>query len=211
MSENKSNNPQGNSSQESDRLNTFLLIYAVSFTIGLIRAIDAILIKPQHAVVIAALSLIFIGLRFIFSPIALDEYLVLRKVKNDSIDGTWVVLIHYIVLLTQASLIYAACSQLKNSGLVELVVFLAIIALLLNAVWLGSMLYWARNNKNSSIGDLKGCPLFWCINNISFVILSTLCVTLSTFEPLMLACYLLLMNSIIDLWFTADWYLFRKK
>jgi hypothetical protein len=101
---------------DSDHLRVFFIIYAVFFAQGLIRMVEQVYSQPNLNSVVASASLALIGLRLIFSPEALSEYLLALRAAGQPACPKTVTLWHYPVLLIQAWALFLTCYQLRFSG-----------------------------------------------------------------------------------------------
>ena len=74
---------------DSDHLRVFFIIYAVFFAQGLMRMVEQVYSQPHLTSIVASVSLALIGLRLIFSPEALSEYLLARRAAGQPARADW--------------------------------------------------------------------------------------------------------------------------
>ena len=196
---------------ESDHLRVFFIIYAVFFAQGLIRMVEQIYSQPDLNSVVALAALALIGLRLIFSPEALSEYLLALQATGQPACAKAVTLWHYPVLLIQAWALFLTCYQLKFSGPEgpgPSIVWSALATLAINT-WLGSQLLGATTagvHFNASSGTR---PLFWMMNNLVCVALAASALLFVPRSSVLIALAILVLNSLIALFVTAESYVPR--
>jgi hypothetical protein len=191
---------------DSDHLRVFFIIYAVFFAQGLMRMVEQVYSQPHLTSIVASVSLALIGLRLIFSPEALSEYLLARRAAGQPASPTAVTLWHYPVLLLQAWALFLTCSQLKFSGPDgpgPSLVWSAIATLAINTAWLSSQLLGATKAGVHFQESRGPRPLFWMMNNLVCVVLAgaaLLCVP----RGVLIALVILVVNSLVTLYGTAE-------
>jgi len=185
-------------------LGMFGTLYAVAFTLGLIRSVEAVVTWPTFETWLSAVSLALIGLRLFFSPEALRQYVEMRASTTNPVRPTSLALWHFPILLWQAAVIYAACFELKEFGVHLSVPLLATSTLALNVLWLVSSI--VASFRASIPLSALGHPLIWLINNVASIAVVLAVVLLCPEHGVVLAAGALILNSLIDLGFTADWY-----
>lgn len=194
---------------DSDHLRVFLIIYAVFFAQGLIRIVEQVYSQPNLNSVVASASLALIGLRLIFSPEALSEYLLALRAAGQPACPKAVTLWHYPVLLIQACALFLTCYQLKFSGPEgpgPSIVWSAIATLAINTGWLSSLLLGATTagvHFNESRGPQ---PLFWMMNNLVCVVLAGSALLFVPSGGVVIALVILVVNSLVALFCTAESY-----
>ena len=120
-----------------------------------------------------------------------------------------IVLWHYPVLLAQAAAMFLACYHLERSGPEgpgAPVVWSAAAALAINTVWLVSRLLGARGSNVHDQQSQGPRPLFWITNNLVCVLLAEVALLLAPNGGVLIALAILLANSVVDLYATADSY-----
>jgi hypothetical protein len=128
-----------------------------------------------------------IGLRLIFSPEALSEYL--------------------LVLLMQAWALFLTCYQLKFSGPEgpgPSIVWSAIATLAINTAWLSSQLLGATT-AGVHFNESRGLrSLFWMMNNLIGVVLAGSVLLFVPSGGVLIALVILVVNSLVALFSTAE-------
>jgi hypothetical protein len=160
---------------DSDHLRVFFIIYAVFFAQGLIRMVEQVYSQPNLNSVVASASLALIGLRLIFSPEALSEYLLALRAAGQPACPKTVTLWHYPVLLIQAWALFLTCYQLRFSGPEgpePSIVWSALATLAINTAWLSSQ-FLGATTAGVHFSESRGPrPLFWMMNNLVCVVLA---------------------------------------
>jgi hypothetical protein len=194
---------------DSDHLRVFFIIYAVFFAQGLIRMVEQVYSQPNLNSVVASAALALIGLRLIFSPEALSEYLLALRAAGQPACAKAVTLWHYPVLLIQAWALFLTCYQLKFSGPEgpgPSIVWSALATLAINTAWLSSQFLGATTagiHFNESRGPR---PLFWMMNNLICVVLAGSALLFVPSGGVLIALVILVVNSLVTLFGTAESY-----
>jgi hypothetical protein len=191
---------------DSDHLRVFFIIYAVFFAQGLMRMVEQVYSQPNLTSIVASVSLALIGLRLIFSPEALSEYLLARRAAGQPACPTAVTLWHYPVLLLQAWALFLTCSQLKFSGPDgpgPSIVWSAIATLAINTAWLSSQLLGATKAGVHFKESRGPQPLFWMMNNLVCVVLAGAALLCVPRGGVLIALVILVVNSLVTLYGTA--------
>jgi hypothetical protein len=194
---------------DSDHLRVFFMIYAVFFAQGLIRMVEQVYSQPNLNSVVASASLALIGLRLIFSPEALSEYLLALRAAGQPAFPKAVTLWHYPVLLVQAWALFLTCYQLKFSGPEgpgPAIVWSAIATLAINTAWLSSQLLGATTAGVHFHQSRGPRPLFWMINNLVCVVLAGSALLFVPSGGILIALVILVANSLVALFGTAESY-----
>jgi hypothetical protein len=165
--------------------------------------------QPNLNSVVASASLALIGLRLIFSPEALSEYLLALRAAGQPACPKTVTLWHYPVLLIQAWALFLTCYQLRFSGPEgpePSIVWSALATLAINTAWLSSQ-FLGATTAGVHFSESRGPrPLFWMMNNLVCVVLAGSALLFVPRSGVLIALVILVLNSLVALFCTAESY-----
>ena len=201
---------------DSDHLRIVQIIYAVFFTIGLMRVFETIYYSTSLKIysIALAVAISLLGLRLFFAVEELSQYLIFRKANSkEAVHSYTITLWHYPMLLFHAFLFFWVCLSFKQTGASTDSIDIGLVypycfLLILNVVWLYSISQGKRISPKESVilkPLYKDHEFFWLTNNLVTAVISLF---VYDKEPCgsVLVLILFVLNSLLDLSFASEQY-----